>query len=75
MKWTIGGKPVITEVDSTSFFNAKYGMEILSHRKPTSSEMLDAHIAWIGAKAIQSNSFAFAKEACLARPVRRPDQS
>jgi len=30
MKWTIGNKPIITEVDRTSFFNTKYGMEILS---------------------------------------------
>ena len=65
MKWTIGNKPVITEVDKTSFFNAKYGMEVLSKRKPTDSEMKDAHIAWIGAKAIQSNSFAFCKDAVL----------
>jgi phosphoribosylaminoimidazolecarboxamide formyltransferase/IMP cyclohydrolase len=27
--------------------------------------MKDAHIAWIGAKAIQSNSFAFVKDAVL----------
>jgi phosphoribosylaminoimidazolecarboxamide formyltransferase/IMP cyclohydrolase len=65
MKWTIGGKPVITEVDRTSFFNTKYGMEVLSKRKPTDSEMKDAHLAWIGAKAIQSNSFAFCKGAVL----------
>ncbi len=65
MKWTIGNKPVITEVDKTSFFNAKYGYEVLSRRKPTDSEVKDAHIAWIGAKAIQSNSFAFCKEALL----------
>ena len=65
MKWTIGNKPVITETDKVSFFNAKYGMEVLSKRKPTDSEMKDAHIAWIGAKAIQSNSFAFVKDAVL----------
>jgi phosphoribosylaminoimidazolecarboxamide formyltransferase/IMP cyclohydrolase len=65
MKWTIGNKPVITEVDKTSFFNAKYGMEVLSKRKPTDNEMKDAHLAWIGAKAIQSNSFAFVKDAVL----------
>ncbi|MFH0768695.1 MAG: hypothetical protein V1932_03900 [Chloroflexota bacterium] len=65
MKWTIGNKPVITEVDRTSFFNTKYGMEVLSKRKPTDTEMKDAHIAWIGAKAIQSNSFAFVKNAVL----------
>src|SRR3972149_11835388 len=65
MKWTIGNKPVITEVDRTSFFNAKYGMEVLSKRKPTLTEMNDAHLAWIGAKAIQSNSFAFCKDAVL----------
>jgi phosphoribosylaminoimidazolecarboxamide formyltransferase / IMP cyclohydrolase len=65
MKWTIGSKPIITEVDSTSFFNAKYGMEILSQRKPTADEMQDAHIAWIGAKAIQSNSFAYVKDGVL----------
>lgn len=65
MKWTIGGKPVITEIDATSFFNAKYGMEVLSSRKPTDSEMKDAHLAWIGAKAVQSNSFAFCKDAVL----------
>lgn len=65
MKWTIGNKPVITEVDNTSFFNTKYGMEILSERKPTTSEMKDAHLAWIGAKAVQSNSFAFVKDAVL----------
>jgi phosphoribosylaminoimidazolecarboxamide formyltransferase/IMP cyclohydrolase len=65
MKWTIGNKPVITEVDKTSFFNTKYGMEILSKRKPTDNEMKDAHMAWIGSKAIQSNSFAFAKDAVL----------
>ncbi len=65
MKWTIGNKPVITEVDRTSFFNTKYSMEVLSKRKPTDTEMKDAHIAWIGAKAIQSNSFAFVKDAVL----------
>jgi phosphoribosylaminoimidazolecarboxamide formyltransferase/IMP cyclohydrolase len=65
MKWTIGNKPVITEVDRTSFFNSKYGMEVLSKRKPTDSEMKDAHLAWIGAKAIQSNSFVFCKDALL----------
>ncbi len=65
MKWTIGNKPVITEVDRTTFFNSKYGMEVLSKRKPTDSEMKDAHLAWIGAKAIQSNSFAFCKDALL----------
>lgn len=65
MKWTVGNKPVITEVDKTSFFNAKYGMEVLSKRQPTDNEVKDAHIAWIGAKAIQSNSFAFVKEAVL----------
>jgi len=65
MKWTIGNKPVITEVDSVSFFNTRYGMEVLSRRKPSDSEMKDAHIAWIGAKAIQSNSFAFVRDAVL----------
>jgi phosphoribosylaminoimidazolecarboxamide formyltransferase/IMP cyclohydrolase len=65
MKWTIGNKPVITEVDKTSFFNTKYGIEVLSKRQPTDVEMKDAHIAWIGAKAIQSNSFAFVKDAVL----------
>jgi len=65
MKWTIGNKPVITEVDRTSFFNARYIMEVLSRRKPTDIEMQDAHIAWIGAKAIQSNSFAFVRDAVL----------
>ena len=65
MKWTIGNKPIITEVDKTSFFNTKYGMEVLSKRKPTDSEMKDAHLAWIGAKAVQSNSFAFCKDAVL----------
>ena len=65
MKWTIGNKPVITEVDKTSFFNSKYGFEVLTKRKPTGSEMKDAHLAWIGAKAIQSNSFAFCKDAVL----------
>ncbi|MGP8081098.1 MAG: hypothetical protein ACLPVI_11435 [Dehalococcoidales bacterium] len=65
MKWTIGNKPVITEVDKTSFFNTKYGFEVLSKRQPTDSELKDAHLAWIGAKAIQSNSFAFVKDAVL----------
>jgi phosphoribosylaminoimidazolecarboxamide formyltransferase / IMP cyclohydrolase len=65
MKWTIGNKPVITEVDKTSFFNTKYGMEVLSKRKPTKDELKDAHIAWIGSKAIQSNSFAFVKDGVL----------
>ncbi len=65
MKWTIGGKPVITEIDKTSFFNARYGMDVLSERKPTESEMNDAHLAWVGAKAIQSNSFAFCINAVL----------
>ncbi|MBI2836196.1 MAG: hypothetical protein HYX85_00690 [Chloroflexi bacterium] len=65
MKWTIGNKPVITAVDQLSFFNTKYGMEVLSRHKPTDAEMKDAHIAWIGAKAIQSNSFAFVKDAVL----------
>ena len=65
MKWTVGNKPVITEVDATSFFNAKYGVEVFSKRKPTDAEMKDAHLAWIGSKAIQSNSFAFVKDAVL----------
>jgi len=65
MKWTIGNKPVVTEVDRTSFFNARYGIEVLSRRKPADSEMKDAYLAWIGAKAIQSNSFAFVKDAVL----------
>ncbi len=65
MKWTVGGKPVITEVDKASFFNTKYGMEVMSRRKPTEVEMNDAHLAWVGAKAIQSNSFAFCKDAVL----------
>jgi phosphoribosylaminoimidazolecarboxamide formyltransferase/IMP cyclohydrolase len=65
MKWTIGNKPVITEVDKTSFFNSRYGLEVLSERKPTDAEMKDAHLAWIGAKAIQSNSFAFVRDAVL----------
>ena len=65
MKWTIGNKPVITELDRISFFNTKYGMEVLSRRKPTDAEMKDAHLAWISAKAIQSNSFAFVKDAVL----------
>ena len=65
MKWTIGNKPVITGMDQVAFFNSRHGMEILSKRKPTPVEMKDAHIAWIGAKAIQSNSFAFVKDAVL----------
>jgi phosphoribosylaminoimidazolecarboxamide formyltransferase/IMP cyclohydrolase len=65
MKWTIGGKPVITGADSTAFFNSKYGMEAISDRKPKAAETTDAHIAWIGAKAVQSNSFAFVKDATL----------
>ena len=65
MKWTIGNKPVITEVDKTAFFNSKYGMEVISRRQPTDGEMKDGHIAWIGAKAIQSNSFAFVRDAVL----------
>jgi len=65
MKWTIGNKPVITEVDKTSFFNTKYGLEVLSKHKPSKEELKDIHIAWIGAKAIQSNSFAFVKDGVL----------
>ena len=65
MKWTVGNKPVITEVDTTSFFNCRYGIEVLSRRQPTATEMGDAHIAWIGAKAIQSNSFVFVKDAVM----------
>lgn len=65
MKWTIGGKPVITGIDSTTFFNSKHGMEVLSKRKPTQAELIDAHVAWIGCKAVQSNSFAFVKDAVL----------
>jgi putative DeoR family transcriptional regulator (stage III sporulation protein D) len=62
MKWTIGNKPVITEVDRTSFFNAPYRLEVLSQRKPTDIEIKDTCIAWIGAKDIQSNSFVFIKD-------------
>jgi phosphoribosylaminoimidazolecarboxamide formyltransferase / IMP cyclohydrolase len=40
-------------------------MEVLSARKPTDAEMKDAHIAWIGCKAIQSNSFAFVRDGLL----------
>jgi len=65
MKWTIGNKPVITEIDRVSFFNHKYGMEVLSKRQPTDTEMKDAHIAWIAAKALQSNSFAFVKDGVM----------
>lgn len=65
MKWTIGNKPVLTEVDQLSFFNTKYGMEVLSKRQPTDAGMKDAHIAWIGTKAVQSNSFAYVKDAVL----------
>jgi phosphoribosylaminoimidazolecarboxamide formyltransferase/IMP cyclohydrolase len=65
MKWTIGNKPVITGLDQTSFFNTRYGMEVLSRRKPTDAEMKDAHLAWIVTKAIQSNSFAFVKDAVM----------
>jgi phosphoribosylaminoimidazolecarboxamide formyltransferase / IMP cyclohydrolase len=65
MKWTVGGKPIITAVDGTSFFNARYGMEGVSKRQPTPAELMDAHIAWIGAKAIQSNSFTFVRDAVL----------
>lgn len=65
MKWTVGGKPIVTEVDRTTFFNSDYGWDILSKRQPTEAEMRDAHLAWIGAKAIQSNSFAFVKDGVL----------
>ena len=40
-------------------------MEVLSKRQPTDAEMKDAHISWIATKAIQSNSFAFVKDAVL----------
>ena len=65
MKWTVGGKPVLTEMDRATFFTARYGMEVLSRRQPTPAQLQDAHIAWIGAKAIQSNSFAFVRDAVL----------
>jgi phosphoribosylaminoimidazolecarboxamide formyltransferase/IMP cyclohydrolase len=65
MKWTIGNKPVITGNDQVAFFNSKHGMEVLSKRRPTVAEMKDAHVAWIGAKALQSNSFAFVRDAVL----------
>ncbi len=65
MKWTIGGKPVATETDRTTFFNSNYGWEVLSRRQPTRNEMTDAHLAWIAAKAIKSNSFAFVRDATL----------
>lgn len=65
MKWTIGGKPILTEIDATSFFNARYAMETVSRRRPDDGQVTDACIAWIGAKAIQSNSFAFVKDAVL----------
>lgn len=65
MKWTVGNKPVLTEVDRTAFFNTRYGMEVLSRRQPTAEQLKDAHIAWIGAKAIQSNSFVFVRDAVL----------
>ena len=65
MKWTIGNKPVITEVDRVTFFNNKFGMEVLSRRQPTDSEMKDAYIAWIVAKSLQSNSFAFVKDGVM----------
>lgn len=65
MKWTVGNKPVLTEVDRTTFFNTRYGMEVLSQRQPTAEQLQDAHIAWIGAKAIQSNSFVFVRDTVL----------
>jgi phosphoribosylaminoimidazolecarboxamide formyltransferase/IMP cyclohydrolase len=65
MKWTIGGKPVVTETDRATFFNSKYDMELMSLHTPNYGEWTDAHLAWIGAKAIQSNSFAFVKDARL----------
>ena len=37
----------------------------MSQRKPTDVEMKDAHVAWIGAKAVQSNSFVYVKDAVL----------
>jgi len=65
MKWTIGGKPVLTEMDHVTFFNSRHGMEVLSRRKPAPGELTDAYIAWIICKAVQSNSFAFVKDALL----------
>lgn len=65
MKWTVGGKPVVTETDRTTFFNSDYGMEVLSKREPSYDDKVDAHLAWIGAKAVQSNSFAFVHRGML----------
>lgn len=61
----IGGNPILTKLDNTSFFNHDYIMETLSHRKPETDEFIDAHLAWIGAKYIRSNSFAFVSDGVL----------
>lgn len=61
----IGGNPILTEIDSATFYNRGHKMEVLSQTKPTKNEMIDAHLAWIGAKYIRSNSFAFVKDGAL----------
>lgn len=58
----IGGTPLITSMDNTTFFNTKYKMEVLSKRVPDNTQYVDAHLAWIGAKYIKSNSFSFVRE-------------
>jgi len=58
----IGGNPIMTEMDSVTFFNHKYKMEVLSEAYPNKAEMADAHLAWIGAKYIISNSFSFVRD-------------
>ena len=49
----------ISDTENPSFFNHDHEMQILSEKHPTDNEMNDAHLAWIGAKYIRSNSFSF----------------
>ncbi|MFX1255586.1 MAG: hypothetical protein ACFFCZ_28545 [Promethearchaeota archaeon] len=57
----IGGTPIITAMDNTTFFNTNYRMEVLSKKAPDNTQNIDAHLAWLGAKYVKSNSFSFVR--------------
>ncbi|MFX0065481.1 MAG: hypothetical protein ACFFC7_25190 [Candidatus Hermodarchaeota archaeon] len=57
----IGSTPIITTMDTSTFFNTKCRMEVVSEKTPDDTQYIDAHLAWIGAKYVKSNSFSFVR--------------
>ncbi len=74
MKWTIGNKPVITEVDKTSFFNTKYGFEVLTKRKPTDSRNERRPSGLDRRQSHSIQFFRLCKRCGFTGRVRRADQ-